>query len=100
MVLNKLNYTEINNLVVGKKYNITRKDDTKWYVGIYEKIDTTDKTDVDILISDESDNDSDTDTLSESDFDDLYVWFKNVIYEKDKMGDIGFPISKVLVYEY
>jgi len=105
MVINQLNIVSIDELIIGKKYYITRSDDTKFYVGIYEKIDRTDDNDIDIPISDDENSESEKfDTEKESDvekvFDDLYAWFKNVTFETNKMGDLGFPISKVLVYEY
>ena len=99
MVINQLNIVSIDDLIIGKKYYITRSDDTKFYVGMYEKIDGTDDKDIDVPLSDDENSESeksDTETV----FDDLYVWFNNVYYETNKMGDLGFPISKVLVYEY
>lgn len=102
MVLNELNHVKIDDLIVGKKYNITRIDDKKWYVGVYEKIDVTEKYDIDIPISD--DENSESNAESDIKFDVLYVWFKNVTYESPNeitnIGDIGIPISKVLLYDF
>jgi len=103
MVINKLNHLDIDDLIVGQKYIITRSDDTKWYIGFYEKIDKTDETDIDIPfdpeIIPEVTPELNPEIVSE-DFDILYAWFKNVTFESEDVGDIGFPISKVLVYNY
>lgn len=100
MVVNHLNNINLDDLIVGQKYIITRSDDTKWYVGIYEKIDKTDETDVDIEISDPEVTPEIVPDIVSEDFDILYAWFKNVTFESEDVGDIGFPISKVLVYNF
>lgn len=100
MVVNHLNNINLDDLIVGQKYIITRSDDTKWYVGIYEKIDKTDETDVDIEISDPEVTSEIVPEIVSEDFDILYAWFKNVTFESEDVGDIGFPISKVLVYNF
>ena len=57
MVINQLNIVSIDDLIIGKKYYITRSDDTKFYVGMYEKIDGTDDKDIDVPLSDDENSD-------------------------------------------